>query len=177
MLPPPGEFLLCWASRPWAVPTAVGRITLLGPASGTLDCDPPNQCHFRTIPTTFWWAIVTITTVGYGDATPTTPLGKVVAGLTMVWGIIVIALPISVLGNNFTKLMQQYSDESTIITQADLDGSGFVDGAEVARWLAAMRKAPSRPHAHSAPYPRRAPSPRCTAESISAVCGYRRGRS
>ena len=59
----------------------------------------------------------------------------------MIAGIIVIALPISVLGNNFTKLMQQYADESIIITQADLDGSGFVDLDEVARWLETMRKA------------------------------------
>ena len=72
---------------------------------------------------------------------PVTPLGKVIASLTMFCGIIVIALPISVLGNNFTKLMQQYNDESIIITQADIDGSGFVDATEVGRWLQAMRKA------------------------------------
>lgn len=72
---------------------------------------------------------------------PQTTLGKVIASLTMFCGIIVIALPISVLGNNFTKLMQQYNDESIIITQADIDGSGFVDATEVGRWLQAMRKA------------------------------------
>ena len=106
------------------------------------ECDdlPSGSCYFRTIPTTFWWAIVTMTTVGYGDAVPLTVPGKLVAGVTMISGIIVIALPISVLGNNFTKLMQQYSDESVIITQADIDGSGYVDAQEVARWLAAMRK-------------------------------------
>ena len=67
----------------------------------------PNACEFRTIPTTFWWAIVTMTTVGYGDAVPFTTVGKLIASATMICGIIVIALPISVLGNNFTKLMQQ----------------------------------------------------------------------
>mmetsp|Transcript_36923 Transcript_36923/g.97745 ORF Transcript_36923/g.97745 Transcript_36923/m.97745 type:complete len:297 (-) Transcript_36923:1426-2316(-) len=98
-------------------------------------------CYFKSIPVTFWWAIVTITTVGYGDAIPNTVLGKSIAAITMIAGIIVIALPISVLGNNFTKLMQQYADESVIITQADLDGSGFVDAAELGRWLMAMRRA------------------------------------
>ena len=116
-----------------------------GQGDNTLEwCNLPengDKCEFRTIPTTFWWAIVTMTTVGYGDAVPATMPGKIVAGITMICGIIVIALPISVLGNNFTKLMQQYSDESIIITQADLDGSGFVDADEVARWLQAMRKA------------------------------------
>lgn len=48
-------------------------------------------CAFRTIPTTFWWALVTITTVGYGDAIPNTGAGKLVAALTMICGIIVIA--------------------------------------------------------------------------------------
>eukprot|EP00325_Prymnesiales_sp_UTEX-LB-985_P034518 CAMPEP_0174729658 /NCGR_PEP_ID=MMETSP1094-20130205/54091_1 /TAXON_ID=156173 /ORGANISM="Chrysochromulina brevifilum, Strain UTEX LB 985" /LENGTH=475 /DNA_ID=CAMNT_0015931795 /DNA_START=42 /DNA_END=1469 /DNA_ORIENTATION=- len=100
-----------------------------------------NQCYFESIPATFWWAIVTITTVGYGDAVPVTPGGKVIASVAMICGIIVIALPISVLGNNFTKLMQQYSDESIIIAQADLDGTGYVDRDEVARWLVEMRKA------------------------------------
>jgi len=109
-------------------------------SSEAADC-PMGVCQFRSIPSTFWWAIVTMTTVGYGDAVPVTVAGKVVAGATMICGIIVIALPISVLGNNFTKLMQQFADESLIITQADLDGSGFVDAAEVARWLDAMRKA------------------------------------
>ena len=55
--------------------------------------------------------------------------------------VVSLRLPISVLGNNFTRLMQQYTDESVIVTQADLDGSGFVDLPEVARWLAAMRRA------------------------------------
>lgn len=100
-----------------------------------------NYCAFKSIPTTFWWAIVTITTVGYGDVIPNTVAGKGIAAVTMITGIIVIALPISVLGNNFTKLMQQYADESVIITQADLDGSGFVDATEVGRWLHAMRRA------------------------------------
>jgi len=98
-------------------------------------------CNFRTIITTFWWAIVTMTTVGYGDVVPETPGGMVIASLTMICGIIVIALPISVLGNNFTQLMQQYADESAILVQADIDGSGFVDAEEVGRWLMAMRKA------------------------------------
>lgn len=108
---------------------------------GTIYANTTGYCHFESIPATFWWAIVTITTVGYGDAVPQSTAGKVIAAIAMIAGIIVIALPISVLGNNFTKLMQQYADESIIITQADLDGSGFVDLDEVARWLETMRKA------------------------------------
>jgi hypothetical protein len=57
---------------------------------------------FQSIPHTFWWCIVTITTVGYGDTYPVTWLGKIIGGLTMLMGILVLAFPISLLGANFT---------------------------------------------------------------------------
>jgi voltage-gated potassium channel Kch len=57
---------------------------------------------FASIPHTFWWCIVTMLTVGYGDMVPITPLGQLVAGLCMLTSFIVLALPISVVGANFT---------------------------------------------------------------------------
>ena len=58
---------------------------------------------FGTIPSAFWWALTTMTTVGYGDCYPITLLGKIVAVIAMVGGVIVLALPITVLGSNFAK--------------------------------------------------------------------------
>ena len=49
-----------------------------------------------------WWCIATLTTVGYGDETPKTNSGKVVGAFAMVSGILIIALPVSVLGTNFS---------------------------------------------------------------------------
>ena len=60
-----------------------------------------QKSHFRSIPATTWWCIVTMTTVGYGDMYPTTEFGKVIAVPTMLAGILIFALPITVIGSNY----------------------------------------------------------------------------
>lgn len=58
---------------------------------------------FSSIPATFWWAVATLTTVGYGDVYPVTELGKLLAGIICLLGIGMIALPTSILGAAFAK--------------------------------------------------------------------------
>ena len=48
------------------------------------------------VPSAMWWAVVTLSTVGYGDVVPITAFGKVIAGLTMVLGILFMALPVGI---------------------------------------------------------------------------------
>ena len=55
----------------------------------------------QSIPDGFWYAIVTLTTVGYGDISMNTPIGKVLAMFTSLSGIMVLAIPISVISLNF----------------------------------------------------------------------------
>ena len=62
---------------------------------------------FASIPDAMWWAIVTITTVGYGDVSPITPLGKFVGALVAVIGVATIALPTSILGSGFLSIMER----------------------------------------------------------------------
>ncbi|KXJ13819.1 potassium voltage-gated channel protein Shaw [Exaiptasia diaphana] len=61
-----------------------------------------NKKEFQSIPDGLWWAIITITTVGYGDSSPVTFPGKFFASFCALASIIITALPISIIGNNFS---------------------------------------------------------------------------
>lgn len=58
---------------------------------------------FGTIPNSMWWAIVTLTTVGYGDTVPATLVGRIIAGFTMVTGMLMLALPIGIVATAFAE--------------------------------------------------------------------------
>jgi len=58
---------------------------------------------FSSIPAAMWWAIVTLTSVGYGDAYPVTTAGKFVAGFICVMGIGMVALPAGILASGFNE--------------------------------------------------------------------------
>tara|TARA_Y100000590_G_scaffold440538_1_gene566052 strand:+ start:601 stop:1638 length:1038 start_codon:yes stop_codon:yes gene_type:complete len=65
----------------------------------------PEQ--FGSIPSAMWWGIATLTTVGYGDVTPSTELGKVLAGFTMFVGIGMFALPAAILASAYYEEIQK----------------------------------------------------------------------
>lgn len=62
---------------------------------------------FGSIPRSLWWALVTLTTIGYGDAFPITPFGKVLAGLVAIAGIGLIALPSGILAAAFSEMARR----------------------------------------------------------------------
>lgn len=62
---------------------------------------------FDNIPQSIYWAIVTITTVGYGDIAPQTPLGQFIAAIAMICGYAIIAVPTGIIG---AELMQQVQE-------------------------------------------------------------------
>ncbi|CAG8621219.1 1302_t:CDS:2 [Paraglomus brasilianum] len=68
----------------------------VNPESGQVEKSP-----FQSIVHSFYWSVVTLTTTGYGDAIPYTSWGKFFAGVTMTCGILVIAMPTSIIGSSF----------------------------------------------------------------------------
>lgn len=58
---------------------------------------------FGTIPSSMWWAVSTLTTVGYGDAVPHTALGRVLAGVAMIVGLGLASLPIGIVATGFAN--------------------------------------------------------------------------
>ena len=69
----------------------------------TVDGYGEELSPFRSIPFGFWWFFTTTTTVGYGDFYPTTTAGKFVGGATFFAGIVLLALPITIIGGNFSR--------------------------------------------------------------------------
>ncbi|MEM7755968.1 MAG: ion transporter, partial [Planctomycetota bacterium] len=60
---------------------------------------------FGSIPDAVWWAVVTLTTVGYGDAYPITTMGRYIAGVLAVLGVGLVGLPAGILGAGFMQEM------------------------------------------------------------------------
>lgn len=66
-----------------------------------------QQENFGSIPRAVWWAIATLTTVGYGDVYPVTPLGRVFASVIALAGIGVVALPAGVFASAFSDELRE----------------------------------------------------------------------
>jgi voltage-gated potassium channel len=54
-----------------------------------------------------WWAVVTLTTVGYGDVVPVTTLGKVIAGIIAIMGLGMLALPVGIIATSFADVIHR----------------------------------------------------------------------
>uniref|UniRef100_A0A3Q3BND6 Potassium voltage-gated channel subfamily A member 10 n=1 Tax=Kryptolebias marmoratus TaxID=37003 RepID=A0A3Q3BND6_KRYMA len=82
------------------------------------EVDDPNT-QFVSIPDGFWWAVVTMTTVGYGDMCPITLGGKVVGTLCAIAGVLTIALPVPVIVSNFNYFYHRETEAEDKVPMAE----------------------------------------------------------
>ena len=79
--------------------------------------------HFGSIPDAMWWTVVTLTTVGYGDVVPMTVAGKLIATLTALMGVCVVALLTGIVATGFTNQVSMRRNQlEAEITSALSDG-------------------------------------------------------
>jgi voltage-gated potassium channel len=90
-----------------------------------------QPAKFGTIPDAMYWSVVTLTTVGYGDVTPITPLGKIIAGVTAIIGIIMLALPVGLLASAFAREIQRRDFVVTWSMVARVPIFAELDAAEI----------------------------------------------
>lgn len=85
-----------------------------------------EESGFTSIPRSVYWAIVTMTTVGYGDIAPITPLGQFIASIIMILGYGIIAIPTGIVTSEMTKAQIHTNTQSCQNCTAE----GHNDGAE-----------------------------------------------
>ncbi len=85
---------------------------------------------FASIPHAMWWALVTLTTVGYGDIIPFTILGKIFGGLIIIGGVGIVALPAGIMASAFAEEMRIRKSKLTFNIEIALE-DGIIDEREM----------------------------------------------
>jgi len=62
-----------------------------------------KNSNIQSIPDAFWWAIITMTTVGYGDKVPVGFLGKLIGSACAITGVLTLAMPVPILTGHFNR--------------------------------------------------------------------------
>ena len=95
--------------------------------------------EFGSIPRALWWSVITLTTVGYGDAAPITAAGKVFASMVALSGIALVAMPTGIIAAAFSEAMQRRRDQRIDEMKKHLERLDEVDEAVEAK-LAALER-------------------------------------
>lgn len=104
--------LLLFICVPMAIFSALAQLLEHG-----LDLESPNE-DFSSIPAACWWVIISMTTVGYGDMYPITVPGRVLGGLCVVSGIVLLALPITFIYHSFVQCYHELKFRSARCTRS-----------------------------------------------------------
>jgi voltage-gated potassium channel len=102
---------------------------------------------FATIPDAMWWAVITLTTVGYGDVYPITPFGKVVAGVTAMLGVAMLAMPVGIIATSFAREIQRRDFVVTWSLVARVPLFAGLDAGSIARIMRVLKSTSYAPGA------------------------------
>lgn len=97
---------------------------------------PVDKHFFTSIPASMWWCIVTLTTTGYGDMYPTGTLGRIIAGITMLLGLVLFGILMNIVGKTLMVLLfgEQNDDSESSHTQESMIKSmlamGLINGTQ-----------------------------------------------
>lgn len=109
----------------------VGLVLIAASAMHAVEQDAQPD-KLGTIPDAMYWAFITLATVGYGDVVPITPLGKIVASLTAIVGIVMLALPVGILASAFADEIRRRDFVVTLTMVAKVPLFADLDAGEVA---------------------------------------------
>lgn len=94
---------------------------------------------FGSIPESMWWAVVTITTVGYGDVVPITVAGRMIAGFTAFMGFLLLALPVGIVATAFAEEIHRREFVVTWSMIAHVPLFSTLDASEIAEIMHYLR--------------------------------------
>lgn len=128
------------------VTVALAAVLLLFGATALYLVEGPVQPEqFGSIPRALWWAVITFTTVGYGDAFPITAWGKVFASFVALSGIAFVAMPTGIIAAAFSEAMQRRRDLRIEEMRAHLERLDEVDDRVEAKLAALERTKKHKP--------------------------------
>ncbi len=115
--------------RPMLAAFSVSAVLMLFAASGIYLLEREVQPDtFGDLPSALWWVVVTLSTVGYGDAIPATPLGRVLGAAIMMLGIGMVALPAGMLASRFSQVMHENRGRFRYLIEEQLAGHDEIPG-------------------------------------------------
>jgi voltage-gated potassium channel len=120
--------------RPMLSALAIIAILMLFAAAGIYLLEREGQPEaFGDLPSALWWVVVTLCTVGYGDAVPLTWLGRALGAVIMLLGIDLVALPAGMLASRFSEVMHRQQELFRRFVEESIEADGGISEELVAQ--------------------------------------------